>query len=117
MRVYYRSGETINRERAGETTDERRSPSGNPQYFVKWADGTSGWYLAQNLAFGLTGRGGAGRGQGRKADIVTAAHELAQRTARAANLKPLDVSQLAIAIASARAALTDLENEAARRSA
>jgi len=49
MTVNYRSGATVGQ--AGTIEQERRTGRGAPEYFVRWADGTSGWFLASNLHF------------------------------------------------------------------
>lgn len=117
MRVYYRSGTVVNRDRVGETIEERRTMQGRPEYRVRWSDGEEGWYLASNLSFG-DGRatnGGARPGAGRVGKIAEAASRVQQLTGRSANRAALDTEQLTESIAALRAALHDLEAEAASR--
>ena len=50
MRVYYRSGEMVVTGRAG-TVEQAEQTRRGFRYFVRWDNGESGWYLAQNLSF------------------------------------------------------------------
>lgn len=50
MKVQYKSGEAIS-EQVGVIENERRRPTGRVEYLVRWADGTSGWYMTSNLHF------------------------------------------------------------------
>lgn len=50
LTVNYRSGEMVT-SKTGTIEQARRTSKGTPEYFVRWADGTSGWFLAANLKF------------------------------------------------------------------
>jgi hypothetical protein len=65
---------------------------------------------------GTKGRsGGARAGAGRPPAITEAAWRLQRATAREPSRQALTESELAVSLAATRAALTDLEAEAARR--
>jgi hypothetical protein len=51
MTVNYKSGTMVVRDRVGTVEQVRRTSSGKPEYFVRWANSESGWYLASNLHF------------------------------------------------------------------
>lgn len=51
MTVNYKSGTMVVADRVGTIEQERRTTRGTPEYFVRWANGETGWYLASNLHF------------------------------------------------------------------
>ena len=51
LTVNYRSGTFVNSAKTGTVEQERTLRGGRKEYFVRWADDTTGWYLASNLQF------------------------------------------------------------------
>jgi hypothetical protein len=51
MTVNYKSGETVVQGRVGKVEQQRPRRNGTFEYFVRWGNGESGWYLASNLQF------------------------------------------------------------------
>ena len=49
MTVNYKSG-TMVTDRAG-VVEQVSYRNGSPRFFVRWSDGSAGWYLAQNVKF------------------------------------------------------------------
>ena len=49
MTVRYRSGEMVT-DRVGVVIEQRGRRNGM-EYFVRWYDGSTGWYLASNVKF------------------------------------------------------------------
>lgn len=50
MTVRYKSGETVT-SKTGTVEQERVNSHGRKEFFVRWADGSAGWYLASNVQF------------------------------------------------------------------
>ncbi len=51
MTVNYKSGEMIVTTRRGTVEQVRNRSNGKNEYFVRWANGDTGWYLSSNLSF------------------------------------------------------------------